>query len=159
MNVFSVSCVCLKVFSVYYGKCIQLTQNETVSILWASFKTKPFSFRYQLRSFPSVLFQKLYFVFHLSKWTKTCITTVVFEVALDVQSVKVLEYPFKQNRSMLKIKLLLYTRFYNIPLKDAQRKEKSKDNRKPFKIHSSTRIVTQNLSKWVISVTEMHCPI
>ena len=32
------------------------------------------------------------------------ITTVVFEVALDVQSVKVSGYPFKQNRSMLKIK-------------------------------------------------------
>ena len=29
-NVFSVSCVCFKeIFSVHYGKCIQLTQNET----------------------------------------------------------------------------------------------------------------------------------
>ena len=43
-------------------------------------------------------------VFDLSKWTKTCIITVVFEVALDVQSGKVSEYPFKQNRSMLKNK-------------------------------------------------------
>ena len=30
VNVFSVSCVCFKeIFSVHYGKCIQLTQNET----------------------------------------------------------------------------------------------------------------------------------
>ena len=28
-----------------------------------------------------------------------------------------------------------------------------KDNRKPFKIHSSTRI-----DKWAVSVTEMYCP-
>ena len=47
----------------------------------------------------------------------------------------------------------------------------SKDNRKPFKIHSSTRIaictiflifyyiLQSYLSKWAISVVEMHCPI
>ena len=30
VNVFSISCVCFKeIFSVHYGKCIQLTQNET----------------------------------------------------------------------------------------------------------------------------------
>ena len=30
VNVFSVSCVCFKeIFSVHYGKCIQLAQNET----------------------------------------------------------------------------------------------------------------------------------
>ena len=42
----------------------------------------------------------IFYVFNLSKWTKTCITTVVFEVALDANSV----YPFKRNRSMLKSK-------------------------------------------------------
>ena len=45
----------------------------------------------------------------------------------------------------------------------------SKDNRKSFKIHSSTQIVMHKFSylvytksypsKWAISITEMHCPI
>ena len=87
VNVFSVSCVCFKeIFSVHYGKCIQLTQNET----------------YQ---------KAIFYVFDLSKWTKTCITTVVHEVALDVQSVKVSEYPFRQNRSMLKNKTAIMYMF------------------------------------------------
>ena len=47
----------------------------------------------------------------LSKWTKTCVTTVVFEVTLDVQSVKVSEYSFKQNRSMLKNKTTIIYMF------------------------------------------------
>ena len=38
-------------------------------------------------------------------------TTVVFELALDVQSVKVSEYPFKQNRNMLKIKTAIIYMF------------------------------------------------
>ena len=44
--------------------------------------------------------KEIFYVFDLSKWTKTCIRTVVFEVALDVQLV----YPFKRNRSMFKNK-------------------------------------------------------
>ena len=50
-------------------------------------------------------------VFDLSKWTKTCITTVAFQVALDAQSVKVSEYPFKQNKSMLKNKAAIIYMF------------------------------------------------
>ena len=46
----------------------------------------------------------IFYVFGLSKWTKTYIRTVVFKVALDVKSVKVTEYPFKQNRSVLEKK-------------------------------------------------------
>ena len=115
MNVFSVSCVCLKeIFSVHYGKCIQLAQNKTSdkhensvfcehhvrqssfkcttqrNLIWISSEKLSFSFASKA----------IFYVFDLSKWTKACITTVVFEVAFDLQSVKVSEYPFKQNRSM-----------------------------------------------------------
>ena len=41
----------------------------------------------------------IFYVFNLSKWTKTCIATVVFELALDVNSDS-----FKRNISMLKSK-------------------------------------------------------
>ena len=53
----------------------------------------------------------MFYDFDLSKWTKTCITTVIFEVALDVQSVKFSEYPLKQNRSMLKNKTAIIYMF------------------------------------------------
>ena len=46
-------------------------------------ETFPFSFA------PKAIF----YVFDLSKCTKTCNATVVFEVALDVQSVKLKEKP------------------------------------------------------------------
>ena len=84
---------------------------------------------------------KFGYVFDLSKWAKTCITTFVFEVAIDVQSVKVSEYLFKQNRNMLKNKTAIIYIFYNIPLKDAQSEKMRKDNRKPLEIHNSMRIV------------------
>ena len=42
---------------------------------------------------------------------KNIIATVVFEVALDAQSVKVSEYPFKQNKSMLKNKAAIIYMF------------------------------------------------
>ena len=83
VNVFSVSCVCFKeIFSVHYWKCIQLTQTSlkiqySVSIIWdkvlLNARHSEICFRYLLRSFPSVSLQKRYFVFDLSKWTKTCI--------------------------------------------------------------------------------------
>ena len=119
VNVFSVSCVCFKeIFSVHYGKCIQLTRNETSdkhensvfcehhvrqssfkcttqrNLIWISSEKLSFSFASKA----------IFYVFDLSKWTKTCIRTVVFEVALVVKSVKVTEYPFKQNRSVLEKK-------------------------------------------------------
>ena len=37
--------------------------------------------------------------------------TVVFEVSLDIQTVKVAKYPFKQNGSMLKIKTAIIYMF------------------------------------------------
>ena len=163
VNVLSVSCVCFKeIFPVHYGKCIQLTQNETSdkyeNLVLCEYHLRQCPFKCMVqRNLFQISAEKLsfnfaskaiFYVSDLSKWTKTCITTAVFEVAFDVQSVQVSEYPFKQNRSILRNKtIILYTCFYNIPLKDAQRKKMPKDNRKPFKIHSSTRIVTHNLSK------------
>ena len=45
-------------------------------------------------TFPSSFAPKaIFYVFDLSKCTKTCNATVVFEVALDVQSVKLKEKP------------------------------------------------------------------
>ena len=126
VNVFSVSCVCFKeIFSVYYGKCIQLTQNETSDKHENSvfcehhLRQSPFKCTAQRNLFQisaeklsfSFASKAIFYVFDLSKWTKTCITTVVFEVALDVQSVKVSEYPFKQNRSMLKNKTTIIYMF------------------------------------------------
>ena len=81
VKAFSVSCVSFKeMFSVHYGKCILPTYLEwnirqawKFNILWASSNAKFFALlnarhreiclRYLLRSFPSVLFQKRYFMF------------------------------------------------------------------------------------------------
>ena len=81
VKAFSVSCVSFKeMFSVHYGKCILPTYPEwnirqawKFNILWASSNAKFFALlnarhreiclRYLLRSFPSVLFQKRYFMF------------------------------------------------------------------------------------------------
>ena len=70
MNVFSVSCVCLKeIFSVHYGKCIQLAQNKTSDKHENSVfcehhvRHREIWSGYLLRSFPSVSLQKQYFMF------------------------------------------------------------------------------------------------
>ena len=113
VKVVSISCVCFKdIFSVHYGECIEVTQNETSDkhkIQYSAQKNlseiSPEKLSFSFAS------KAIFHVFDLSKWAKTCITTVVFEVALDVQSVKVSEYPFKQNRSMLKIKTAIIYMF------------------------------------------------
>ena len=118
-------CIFQDFFSVHYRKCIQLTQNETSDKLENSvfcenhLRESPFKCTTQ-RNLPQISAEKLsfsfaskaiFYLFDLSKWTKTCNTTVVFEVALDVQSVKVSEYPFKQNKSMLKNKAAIIYMF------------------------------------------------
>ena len=156
-NVFSVSCVCFKeIFSVHYGKCIQLTQNETSdkheNSIFCEHHLRQSAFKCTVkRNLSQISAQKLsfsfvskaiFYVFYLSKWTKTCNTTIAFKVALDVQSVKVSEYPFKENRSMLKKKTAIICIFLQHPLKDAQKKK--------------CQNTTENLSKYTAVSEQLH---
>ena len=101
LEIFGVSCVNFnEMFSVHYGKCILPTYPEwnirqvwKFNILWASSMAKftvllnarnrEICFRYLLRNFPSVLHEKLYFMFlvYLNVY-KRCIWSSIWTVYL-----------------------------------------------------------------------------
>ena len=147
VDVFNVSCVYFKeIFSVHYGKWIQLTQNETSdkqeNTVFCEYylRQSPFKCTAQRNLFQisaekvsfSFASKAIFYVFDLSRWTKTCIRTVVFGAALDVQSVKVTEYPFKENRSVLEKKTPIIYMFFHYPLNRFRKKKNAERQQKTF---------------------------
>ena len=136
----------------------------SVTIIWdkvlLNARYREICFRYVLRSSPSVSLQKQYFIFLIDlNGQKHVSQPLYLKLHLMYSQLRSQSALSSKTEVCLKTRLLLYTCFYNISFKDAQRKKIPQDNRKPFKIHSRTGRVTHNLSKWVISVTEMHCSI